>query len=100
MASKEILQTTELKHRLIGLTLEVDELRQTNRETKKLLFEKSQETLRLYARNGDLRDEVDGLKEKLGDKDEEVTQLKEESNQLDVNATTRIHDSLTFLGAT
>jgi len=42
------------------------------------LFEKSQETLRLYARNDDLRSEVDGLKKELGSRDEEMAQLKKE----------------------
>jgi len=55
LASQEVLQATELKRRVTGLTLKVEELRKADRETKGLLFEKSQETLRLYARNGDLR---------------------------------------------
>jgi len=83
LASQEILQTTELKCLLTGLPLEVDELRKTDQETKKLLLEKAQETLRLYTRNGDLQAEVDGLKEKLGRRDEEVTQLKEKSTKLE-----------------
>jgi len=41
MASQEALQTTKLKCRMIGLTLEVEELHKTDRETKSLLFEKS-----------------------------------------------------------
>lgn len=77
---QEILEIMELKRRSIGMALEVDELRKSDQETKKLLFEKSQETLRLHARNGDLRAEVGKLKEKL----EEVTQLRKKSAQLEV----------------
>jgi len=58
--------------------MEVEELCKADRETKGLLFEKSQETLRLYARNGDLRTEVDGLKKELGSRDEEMVQMKKE----------------------
>jgi len=36
--NQEVLQTTELKRRVIGLTLEVEELRRNDRETKTLLF--------------------------------------------------------------
>jgi len=46
------------------------------------LFEKSQKTLRIYAKNTDLRAEVDDLEEKVGSRDVEVAQLKEESAQL------------------
>jgi len=60
-----------------GLVLEVDELRQADQETKRLLFEKSQETLRIYARNNDLCTEMDSLKKELGSKDEEMAQAKE-----------------------
>ena len=38
--------------------------------------------MRLYARNGDLRTEVDGLKKKLGSRDEEMSQVKEELAKL------------------
>ena len=59
--------------------MEMAELRKSDQETKELLFEKSQETLRIYARNTDLHAEVVGLTEKLGTRDEEVTLLKEKS---------------------
>jgi len=78
MANQETLQTTELKRRVTGLTLEVEELRKIDRETKAILFEKSQETLRLYSRNDDLRTEVDGLKKELTSRDGEMAQLKED----------------------
>jgi len=81
--SQEILPTTKLKRRLTSLTQEVDELRKADQETKKLLFKKSRETLRLYARNDNLQAEVDGLKEKLGNRDEEVTQLREKLAKLE-----------------
>jgi len=58
------------------MALEVDELRQ-------ILFDKSKEILRLYARNGDLRAEVDDLMGKLGSTDEEVTQLRQKSSNLE-----------------
>jgi len=66
-----------------GLTLEVEELRKANRETKGLLFEKSQKTLRIYARNSDLRTEVECLKKELGGKDEEMAEVKETLAKLD-----------------
>jgi len=65
-----------------GLTLEVEEFRKVDRETKGLLFEKSQETLRIYSRNSDIRTELDSLKKDLGSKDEEMAQVKEESTKL------------------
>ena len=65
------------------MILEMAELRKSHQETKKLLFEKSQETLRIYARNTDLQAEVDDLTEKLGSRDEEVAHLKEKSAQLE-----------------
>jgi len=55
----------------------MEELRKTDRETKALLFEKSHEALRLYARNNDFRTEVDWLKRELASKDEEMAQQKE-----------------------
>jgi len=50
----------------------VEEFRKADRETMGLLFEKSQETLRLYAMNDDLRTKVDGLKKELASRDEEM----------------------------
>jgi len=47
--------------------LEVSDLRQTDKETNKLLFEKSQEALRAYAKVLTLRIEIIGLKEKVED---------------------------------
>ena len=41
LASQEVLQATKLKRRVTRLTLEVEELRKTDRETKAILFEKS-----------------------------------------------------------
>ena len=55
----------------------MEELRKADRETKAILFEKSQEALRLYARNGDLRTKVDGLKKELVSRDEEMARQKE-----------------------
>ena len=73
MANQEVLKVAELKRRVTGLTLEVEELNKADRETKGLLFEKSQETLRLYARNGNLRTKVDDLKKDVASRDEETT---------------------------
>jgi len=64
-AGQDALQSKDLKRRETGMIFEMAELRKSDQETKKLLFEKSQETLRIYARNIDLRNEVDGLKETL-----------------------------------
>jgi len=72
-ASKKVLQTKELKRHETGMILEMAELRKSDQETKKLLFEKSQENLRIYSRSTNLRAEVEGLTEKLGSRDEEVT---------------------------
>ena len=58
---EDILEITELKRRSTGMALEVDEHHKADRDTKKILFEKSQEALRLYSRNGDLRAELDDL---------------------------------------
>jgi len=52
-ASQDALQAKELKRRETGMILEMAELRKSDQETKKILFEKSQETLRIYARNTD-----------------------------------------------
>ena len=81
-AGQDTLEAKELKRRETGMILEMAELRKSDQETKKLLFEKSQETLRIHARNTNLRAEVDGLKETLGNRDEEVVQLKEKSAKL------------------
>jgi len=70
LANQEVLQTAELKRRVTGLTLEVEELRRTGWETKALLFGKSQEALGLYARNNDLRTKVERLKGELASRDE------------------------------
>jgi len=86
-ASQDTLQIKELTRRETGRILEMAELRKFDQETKKLLFQKSQETLRIYARNTDLRDEVNDLVEKLGSRDAEVVQLEEESTQLKVKLT-------------
>jgi len=82
-ASQEALQTKELKRRETDMILKMEELHKSDQETKKLLFKKSQETLWIYARNTDLRAEVDGLEETLGSRDEEVTQLKERLAKLE-----------------
>ena len=54
-ASQNALQIKELTRRETGRILEMAELRKSDQETKKLLFEKSQETLRIYVRNTDLQ---------------------------------------------
>jgi len=84
LASQEALQATKLKRRVTRLTLEVEELRKADRETKGLLLEKSQETLRIYASNNDLLTEVDSLKKEVGSKDEEMTQVMEALTKLEV----------------
>jgi len=76
---EDILEITELKRRSTGMALEVDELRENDREMKKILSEKAQEILRLHARNGDLRAEADDLARKLGSREEEVTQKRKKS---------------------
>jgi len=78
LANKEVLQTAELKCQVIGLILEVEKLRRTHQETKALLFGKFQEALGLYARNNDLRTEVERLRGELPDRDEEMARQKEE----------------------
>ncbi|KAK7331529.1 hypothetical protein VNO80_31206 [Phaseolus coccineus] len=69
------------ERRLTGLTLEVAKLRKPDKETKDLLFAKSQEALRLYARNNDLRLSVKDLKKELGGKDKAMAQVAEELGQ-------------------
>ena len=49
--AETLVRSKELKLRENGMILKIAELRKSDQETKKLLFEKSQETLRIYARN-------------------------------------------------
>jgi len=57
-AGQDALQIKNLSQCETALYLEVSSLRQTDKETKKLLFEKSQETLSAHAKILDLRKEV------------------------------------------
>jgi len=81
-ASQDALHVKELTRREIGRILEMAEFCKSDLATKKLLFEKSQKTLGLYAKNTDLRVDVNDLTGKLGSWEAEVVQLKEESAQL------------------
>jgi len=60
-ASQDALQIKELKHRETALYLEVSNLCQTDKETKKLLFRKSQEALGAHAKVLALRTKIIGL---------------------------------------
>jgi len=52
--AQDALQVKELTLRETGKILELAELRKSDQKAKKLLFENSQETLRIYARDIDL----------------------------------------------
>jgi len=77
LVKKKALQAVGLKRQVTGHTLEVEELRRTQQETKALLFGKSQEALGLYARNNNLRTEVERLEGELIGRDEDMAKLKE-----------------------
>jgi len=57
-ASQDTLQMKKLTQRETALYLEVYDLHQTDKETKKLMFEKSQETLSAHSKILTLRIEV------------------------------------------
>ena len=75
LSKEEALQAARFKRQVSGLTLEVEELWKVHQETKTLLFGKSQEA---YARNNELRSEMEKLKEELAGRDEEVARQKDE----------------------
>jgi len=63
-ASQDALQIKKLKQRETALYLEVLDLSQTDKETKRLLFEKSQETLSAHSKVLSLQNGVIDLQEK------------------------------------
>ena len=63
-ASQDALQIKKLKQLETALDLKVSDLRQTDKETKRLLFEKSHETLSAHSKILTLRTEVVILQEK------------------------------------
>jgi len=62
----------------------VSDLRQTHKETKKLLFEKSQETLSAHSKVLSLRNEVVNLQEKAEESQAKMVRLEERVNQQEV----------------
>ena len=60
-ASQDALQIKNLTRRETALHLELTDLHQTHKETKRLLFEKSQEALSAHAKILPLRNEVIAL---------------------------------------
>jgi len=62
----------------------VSVLRQTDKETKKLLFEKSQETMSAHSRILDLRKEVVALQEKAEESQAKMAMLEERATQREV----------------
>ncbi|XP_068503759.1 uncharacterized protein [Phaseolus vulgaris] len=80
-ANQDAFQIKELKHREIALYLEVSDLRQTDKETKKLLFEKSQEALGAHAKVLTLRTQIIGLQDKAEESQAKMTRIEERSSQ-------------------
>ena len=62
----------------------MSDLRQTHKETKKLLFEKSQETLSAHSKVLSLRNEVVNLQEKAEESQAKMVRLEERVNQQEV----------------
>ena len=81
---QDAFQIKNLSQRETALYLEVSALRQTDKETRKLLFEKSQETLSAHAKILDLRKEVVGLQEKAEESQAKMGRLEERATQQEV----------------
>ena len=83
-AGQDALQIKNLSQRETALYIEVSSLRQTDEETKKLLFEKSEETLHAHAKILDLRKEVIDLHEKAKQSLAKMARLEEKVTQQEV----------------
>jgi len=80
-ASQDALQIKKLTQRETALHLELADLLHTDKETKRLLFEKSQEVLSAHAKILPLRNKVIELKEKVEEAQAKMTRLEERETQ-------------------
>jgi len=83
-ASRDALQIKKLTQRETALYLELLDLRQTDNETKRLLFEKSQEALSAHAKVLSLRNKVIDLQEKAEESHAKMVRLEERATQQEV----------------
>jgi len=83
-ASRDALLIKKLIQRETALYLEVSDLRQTDKETKRLLFEKPQETLSVHVKVLSLRNEVIDLQEKAEESQAKMARLEKRATQHEV----------------
>jgi len=83
-ASRDALQVKKFTQRETALHLVLANLRQTDKETKRLLFEKSQEALRAHAKVLPLQNEVLALQEKAEESQAKMARMEERATQQEV----------------
>ena len=83
-ASQDALQIKKLTQRETALHMELADLRQTNKETERLLFKKSPEALSAHAKILPLRNEVIDLQEKVEELQAKMARLEERVTQQEV----------------
>ena len=84
LREESTLQTKKFSQRETALHQELENLRQIEKDTKKLLFEKSQEALLAHSKILPLRNEVIELKEKAEETQAKMAKLKERATQQEV----------------
>jgi len=84
MASQDALQIKKLTQRETALHIELADLRQIDKESKRLLFEKSQEALSAHAKILPLLNEVIALQEKAEETQAKMARLEERATQQEV----------------
>jgi len=84
VVGQDVLQIKNLSQRETTLYLEVSSLRQADKETKKLIFQKSEEALRAHTKILDLCKEVIDLQEKMEGSQAKMVRLKERATQQEV----------------
>ena len=83
-ASQDALQIKKLTQHETALYPELVDLRQIDKETKRLLFEKSQETLSAHLKVLSLCNEVIELQEKAEEVQAKMTRMEERATQQEV----------------
>ena len=84
-AGQDAFQIKNLTQRETALYLKVSSFCQADKETKKLLFEKSQEVLRAHAKILDIRKEVIELQEKAEESQSKMAKLEKRATQQEVH---------------
>jgi len=84
LKEESTLQAKKFSQRETALHQELVNLCQTEKETKRLLFEKSQEALSAHSKILPLRNEVIELKEKAEETQTKMARLKERATQQEV----------------